>query len=1524
MDNHGRVSTGRGDNMESSSDHSFKKKDNNRENVPRGARERVSEMWKRGNSSSVFWFALSGGFFAVGVALLVTAAVMATQLGLGRKDLETRDSDNQRSAKDGTKLLKSGTPSLTAPYKEYSPDVQSDPTLPLGLQSTEPLPTTSTFPPTTDIDECTNQPCQHGTCANQYGGYKCTCSPGWTGQNCERAPTCRPGWKEYQNHCYKQMTQRVPWDRADSICKGNGANLLSIKDPWEAQFIHGSIALATVFPQPHWIGMKGGGQLEWTDGSPITYGPYYHQLMKFVREAQKKNIDDCLVFWPLIQRPVALKYPVTQHQGCKASLTMAGQASNITMVILTLLMVVLTTGQHITSQGQGADSDCSSVGQFRCNDTIQCIDAEKVCDMYADCDDLSDERYCEFLTCPQPLGTEGKQNASLLTIINSTDACNGHDDCPNKEDESKAVCDVFCEWRLPCLTSGECIPPEFFCDGHFHCNDTSDEWQCNGIIGFVFIHFFLIYCKLRKQARFVWQWVMVDIGEIVQLSGFLTRGVGVAWTSIFKMGYGLTPEEVSLIQEDGEDKLYFVPGNGLRGARFDFDSPVRTRVMKFIPLSWYFVLAIRVEFMGCRITGQSHRHIPDDVICGEGWGLYKGGCYKRIIAPLPWDRAEEYCQALKGHMASVHTQEEHDFLYPRAKTGWLGLRLPDHITPSQFRQEQGNDGEPGPRGIQGNFGQKGDDGPRGFPGPPGPLGLQGMPGPPGIKGDQGDPGPLGPPGPEGPRGNPGPSGADGPQGPPGKRGQPGRPGEKGEPGDPGQPGLPGDAGGPGAKGDPGPKGEDGSSGMPGPSGKPGPRGEDGPKGDPVLDIDIPVEDDLSCADRAVILLDQKYPGGPWMESTRLCSPKDIRKPFRSKFNSMQVQALSNETKRQYRGYLAVYNITNYKNKHLPPVYKPNEGLQDRNEFEFNMTWSDGHPLSYTAWAHIDRRYNLTQPSGAEIEDCIVLWYEYTWRIEQWHDALCAGEDVFSYVCEIDAGKEDRVCQLGMQDYSIENHRVVASWYDTAPTMSHFGRLRHCTTYHGYGWSGIFDPKGVYFPWLQVDLPRLMLVAGILTQGLCTDEVDARVTEFHLFHGMTEMAWVPYTGKGTEPVMLIGNSYSNITASNMFDPTFTTLHIRLELRNGTELFGLRFDLLGYAVRNCPPDTCPEFSFSCKEGGGGQCISLSFFCDRDDDCNTYEDEIDCEWPEVNCRKDLGELECDNKKCYDSKLRCDGNKDCTDNSDEFRCAHSTVACHIMSTTFFVYMMIDFCQGFQCFDGKCLPGQYQCDGQVDCNGYIGEDEDHCAYKWENATDLGYCEDLMLCRNTACVGNSTNTTCLFNLDLRGAHVGCRDATHLDGCTREDMTCPVNTVQCDSGYCIQQRMVCDGKNDCIHGEDELNCAREDMTCPVNTVQCDSGYCIQQRMVCDGKNDCIHGEDELNCDLSKILSVPARRGRPGWPSSLVPRVLTPSCASRRVHKLCRASRHVHKLTPRTASGHPSKHGTPPRPSQPVRSGRGRRN
>lgn len=37
-----------------------------------------------------------------------------------------------------------------------------------------------------DVNECLYNPCQHNSpCSNTPGSYRCDCSPGWTGQNCD-------------------------------------------------------------------------------------------------------------------------------------------------------------------------------------------------------------------------------------------------------------------------------------------------------------------------------------------------------------------------------------------------------------------------------------------------------------------------------------------------------------------------------------------------------------------------------------------------------------------------------------------------------------------------------------------------------------------------------------------------------------------------------------------------------------------------------------------------------------------------------------------------------------------------------------------------------------------------------------------------------------------------------------------------------------------------------------------------------------------------------------------------------------------------------------------------------------------------------------------------------------------------------------------------------------------------------------------------------------------------------------------
>ncbi|KAI8484493.1 hypothetical protein Bbelb_377640 [Branchiostoma belcheri] len=117
-----------------------------------------------------------------------------------------------------------------------------------------------------DLNECNTNPCQHGRCENQDGGYKCTCSAGRTGQYCHQARPCQHGWSEHNNHCYKLMNEKVSFSTANQRCKGMGANLASIRDGQENNFIASIISDAS--GDMFWIGLK---YNKWMDGSEFPY-----------------------------------------------------------------------------------------------------------------------------------------------------------------------------------------------------------------------------------------------------------------------------------------------------------------------------------------------------------------------------------------------------------------------------------------------------------------------------------------------------------------------------------------------------------------------------------------------------------------------------------------------------------------------------------------------------------------------------------------------------------------------------------------------------------------------------------------------------------------------------------------------------------------------------------------------------------------------------------------------------------------------------------------------------------------------------------------------------------------------------------------------------------------------------------------------------------------------------------------------------------------------------------------------------
>uniref|UniRef100_A0A671R1Y9 Low-density lipoprotein receptor-related protein 1-like n=1 Tax=Sinocyclocheilus anshuiensis TaxID=1608454 RepID=A0A671R1Y9_9TELE len=260
------------------------------------------------------------------------------------------------------------------------------------------------------------------------------------------------------------------------------------------------------------------------------------------------------------------------------------------------------------------------------------------------------------------------------------------------------------------------------------------------------------------------------------------------------------------------------------------------------------------------------------------------------------------------------------------------------------------------------------------------------------------------------------------------------------------------------------------------------------------------------------------------------------------------------------------------------------------------------------------------------------------------------------------------------------------------------------------------------------------------------------------------------------------------------------------------------------RNCPEKrkhNCPVNFFACPSG---RCIPMSWTCDKENDCENGADEFHCD---KFCASN--QFECGNHRCISKSWVCDGADDCGDGTDEdSKCKTKTCSP----------------EAFQCPGSHmCISQRWKCDGDKDCPD--GADEGIKAGCVFNKT----CDDSEFqCQNYQCIPK--NFMCDHDVD-------CRDGSD-ESPECEYPTCGPNDFRCANGQCLKQKnWECDGEFDCRDQSDEAPknplCTDSGERCNDTAFLCTNGKCVNETLLCDGKNDCGDGSDENNCFINECLN-----------------------------------------------------------------------
>uniref|UniRef100_A0A3Q4N0Z4 ST14 transmembrane serine protease matriptase n=1 Tax=Neolamprologus brichardi TaxID=32507 RepID=A0A3Q4N0Z4_NEOBR len=108
---------------------------------------------------------------------------------------------------------------------------------------------------------------------------------------------------------------------------------------------------------------------------------------------------------------------------------------------------------------------------------------------------------------------------------------------------------------------------------------------------------------------------------------------------------------------------------------------------------------------------------------------------------------------------------------------------------------------------------------------------------------------------------------------------------------------------------------------------------------------------------------------------------------------------------------------------------------------------------------------------------------------------------------------------------------------------------------------------------------------------------------------------------------------------------------------------------------------------------------------------------------------------------------------------------------------------------------------------------------------DPSNCPDRFACTNGLCIDQKLK---------------CDGWNDCGDMSDESRCCDKDQFACSNGMCKPKLWVCDHVNDCGDESDEKMC------CALNEFQCGNGVCLPQSVKCDDKQDCKDGSDEVGC------------------------------------------------------------------------------